>query len=79
MRECVFELRVIKTFLCVDDNAKIDFGELSLTLSLGVSGKKLIVPAATTLGALEHDVNSKGSLKPSVCIKVKTIEEYDTF
>ena len=51
----------------------------NLVLSLGVRGEKLIVPATTILGVLDHDVNSKGSLMLSVCIKVKISEEYDTF
>lgn len=58
------------TFLCIDDKAKVDFGEPGVAVATGVRGKKSIVPVTSTLGALEHDMQSKGSLTPSVCPEV---------
>ena len=53
----------IITFISVDDKAKVDQSE---PISLGVRGKKSVVPCTTVLGSLDYDVNSKdGSLLPS--------------
>ena len=58
------------TFLSIDDKAKLNYGEPGLAISTGVRGKKAIVPVNHVLGALDHDVNSKGSLTPSVYLNV---------
>lgn len=58
------------TFLCLDDKSKVDFGEPGMAISTGVRGKKSIDPYSSVLGALDHDVASKGSLTPSVCLHV---------
>ena len=58
------------TFLCIDDKAKVDFGEPGVAVATGVRGKKSIVPVTSTLAALDHDMQSKGSLTPSVCPEV---------
>ncbi|XP_062580017.1 uncharacterized protein LOC134242028 [Saccostrea cucullata] len=58
------------TFLCVDDKSKVDFGEPGLYVSTGVRGKKSIAPMQSNLSALDHDMQSKGSLTPSVCLEL---------
>ena len=47
-------------------------------MSLGVRGKKPIVPVLTVLRALDH-VNSKGSFMPSVSLEVEIPDELDSF
>ena len=79
MREFAVKFRDRCTFLSVDDKSKIDYGEPQLAMSSGVRGKKAIAPANTILGALDHDVNSKGSLTPSVCLDVDIPETLDSF
>lgn len=54
----------------VDDKAKVDIGEPGLAISTGVRGKKSIVPMGFNLSALDHDMQSKGSVTPSVCLDV---------
>ena len=44
-------------------------------MSSGVRGKKSIVPLGSTLGALDHDIASKGSLTPSVSLLVDVPED----
>ena len=66
----------IITFICVDDKAKVDQSE---PISLGVRGKKSIVPCTAVLGSLDYDVNSKGLLTPSICLKVDIRDGLDTF
>ncbi|CAC5408779.1 unnamed protein product [Mytilus coruscus] len=58
------------SFLCIDDKAKVDFGEPGMAIATGVRGKKSIVPVTSTLAALDHDMQSKGSLTPSVTLEV---------
>ena len=62
MREYTVKLRDITIFLCLDDKAKIDYGEPDLAISSGVRGKKIFVPINTVLGHFGHDVKPKGSL-----------------
>ena len=64
-------------FLSCDDKAKIDYGEPGYALSTGVRGRKSIVPTTSTLGALDHDVNQKGSLTPTVTLVCKIPESID--
>ena len=53
-------------FISCDDKAKESFGEPGSAISSGVRGKKTIVPTTTTLGSLDHDVDHKGSIIPTV-------------
>jgi hypothetical protein len=62
-------------FLSIDDKSKIDYGEPGQHVASGVRGKKSIVPSSSTLSALDHDVSSKGSLTPSVCLDIDVPEE----
>ena len=64
MRQYAVNNREVTTFLCVNDKSKVDYGEPNHAISSGVRGKKSIVPVLTVLGALDHDVNSKGSFTP---------------
>ena len=79
MRNIAVKYRENVTFLSIDDKSKVDFGEPNLAISAGVRGKKSIVPLTTVLGALDHDVQSKGSLTLSVCLNVDVPEEMGTF
>ena len=49
-----------------DDKSKIDIGEPGALVSTGGRGKKTLAPSGTQLSALDHDVQSKSSLTPSV-------------
>lgn len=59
------EMKDKVVLLCSDDKAKVPFGEPGVAVSTAVRGKKSIVPTATSLVAMDHDMN-KGSLTPSV-------------
>lgn len=48
-----------------------------MAIASGVRGKKAIVPLNSMLSCLDHDVQSKGSLTPSVCLSVDVPEEAD--
>ena len=50
------------------DKAKVSFGEPGAAISSGVRGRQSIVPTTTLLGALDHDVNQKGNIIPSVTL-----------
>ncbi|CAG2220390.1 unnamed protein product [Mytilus edulis] len=63
--------------LCIDDKAKIDFGEPGMAVSSGVRGKKSIVPSNVSLSALDHDLQTKGSVTPSVSLDVSIPESID--
>lgn len=65
------------TFVCMDDKSKVDFGEPGQYTSSGVRGKKSIVPMNSTLSCLDHDVQSKGSLTPSVILEVAVPRQYE--
>ena len=68
LERCIFrylrELAIRYKNQCVliscDDKAKVSFGEPGNALSTGVRGKDSLVPASSILGALDHDVDSKG-------------------
>lgn len=60
----------------VNDKAKISIGEPGIYISMGVRGKKSIVPVKTVLGSLDHDM-TKCSLTPSVYFKVHIPESID--
>jgi hypothetical protein len=70
MRQYAVKFGEHVAFACVDDKCKVDFGEPGQAISSGVRGKKSIVPCGSTLSALDHDMSSKGSLTPSVCLMV---------
>ena len=57
-------------FFC-DDKAKVPIGEPGHVISTGVRGKKSIAPTSTTYAALDHDMQSKGSITPSVTLKCR--------
>ena len=76
MKQYAIKYKDQSSMICIDDKSKVDFGEPGLAVASGVRGKKSIVPVASTLSALDHDVNTKGSLTPSVCLQVDTPEEY---
>ena len=64
----VIQLKDESLFISCDDKAKVDFGEPGYVLATEVRGKKSIAPGGTKISALDHDVNSKGSITPSVTI-----------
>ena len=65
--------------ICIDDKSKLDYGEPGYVLSSGVRGKKSLLPMTSVLGALDHDVNQRGSLTPSVILDVDIPPKYDSF
>ena len=70
IRQYAVKFKKLVSFFCVDDKAKVDFGEPGAANSTGVRGKKSIVPITSTLVALDHDLQTKGSITPSVCLKI---------
>lgn len=56
--------------VCLDDKSKEDFGEPGQAISSGVCGKKSIVATGSVLSALDHDIQQKGPLTPTVCLIV---------
>ena len=79
IKQYAVNTREVTTFLCTNDKSKIDYGEPNHAISLGVSGKKSIVPVSTVLGALNHNVNLKGSFTLSVSLEVEIPDELDSF
>jgi hypothetical protein len=79
LRQYAVKFRENVTFLCIDDKAKVDFGEPGVAVTTGVRGAKSIVPVTSTLGALDHDMQSKGSLTPSVCLEVDIPDDDSSF
>ena len=77
MREMAIKCREDFLFLSCNDKAKIDYGEPGYALSTGVCGRKSVVPTTSTLGALDHDVNQKGSLTPTMTLACKIPESID--
>lgn len=74
-REYAVQFREYCHFICMDDKPKVDFGEPGLYASSGVRGKKSIVPTNSNLSCLDHDVQNKGSLTPSVVLDVDVPED----
>lgn len=57
------------SLFCVDDKAKVSYGEPGHVLSTGVRGRMTLTPVTTTLVAEDRDVYHKGSFTPSVYFK----------
>ena len=55
-------------FISYDDKAKVNLGEPGFMISSGVRGMKSIVPTTKTLGSLDHDVDQKGIIIPTVIL-----------
>ena len=64
LRELAIKEREKVVFVSCDNKAKIDFGEPGAAISSGVRGKKK--STIPILGALDHDINQKGSIIPTV-------------
>ena len=62
MREMAVKKRMESNFYCLDYKSKIPFGEPGTVMATGVRGRRTLVPSTTTLGAADHDQNSKGNL-----------------
>lgn len=77
MRHYAHKFKDNVTFLSIDDKSKVDIGEPGQLVSTGVRGKKSIVPTTSQLSALDHDVSSKSSITPSVCLNVNVPEDMD--
>ena len=67
MREYAIKFRDNTIFVSIDDKAKVDFGEPGLYVSSGVRGKKSML-AINRVCYLDHDMQSKGSLTPSLIL-----------
>lgn len=70
MKQYAVKYRDQTNMVCMDDKSKVDFGEPGMAIASGVRSKKSIVPVGCTLAALDHDLGSKGSLTPSVCLHI---------
>ena len=77
MRGFAYKFREMVTFISIDDKSKIDIGEPRQNVSTGVRGKKSLIPVGSQFSAMYHDVMSKGSITPSVCLNVDLPEEKD--
>ncbi|XP_076103163.1 uncharacterized protein LOC143072213 [Mytilus galloprovincialis] len=77
IRQFAIKFRDCCKLLCIDDKAKIDYGEPGMAVSSGVRGKKSIVPSNVSLSALDHDLQTKGSVTPSVSLDVSIPESID--
>lgn len=69
LKERAIQMKEHTCLLFCDDKAKVPFGEPGSAVSTGVRGRMSIVPTTTTLGALDHDMQSKASLVPSVTLE----------
>ena len=69
LKERAIEMKEITSLLFCHDKAKMPVGEPGTAVSTGVRGRMSIVPTSTTLGALDHDMQSKASLVPSVTLE----------
>ena len=70
MREMAVKFKEEVLFLSCDDKAKVMVGEPSLPIASGVRGKRSIAPTNISLSALDHDVNQKGAVVPSVILDI---------
>ena len=66
LREYSIKVKGSSLLIFSDDKSKIDVGEPGALVSTGVRGKKTLAPSSTQLTALDHDLQSKSSLTPSV-------------
>ncbi|CAC5422380.1 unnamed protein product [Mytilus coruscus] len=76
-RQYAVKYRDSLSFLCVDDKSTVEFGEPGLKVATGVRGKKPITQVQSTLSALDHDMQSKGSFTPCVCLEVNVPHKTD--
>ena len=67
-RELAVIYREDSVFLSCDDKSKMDYGEQANVISTGVRGKKSVVLVNSVLGTLDHDLQSKGYITPTVSL-----------
>ena len=77
LKEKAIEMKEATSLLFCDDKAKVPVGEPGTAVSTGVRGRMSIVPTSTTLGALDHDMQSKASLVPSVILECNIPDAVD--
>ena len=75
MKHLAIKVRDDCIMFCYDDKAKVYLGEPGTVLSTGARSKKTLAPTSTTIAALDHDVNHKGSLTPSVYLRCDIPDE----
>ena len=68
------ELATSSQFVCLDDKAKVPFGEPKQVVSTGVRNRPGIAVGGAHILALDHDQASKGSLTPSVVLECEIPE-----
>ena len=68
-RELAIHFRYVNTVVFADDKSKINVGEPGLAISTGS-----VAPMSSQISALDHDVQSKASLTPSVTMICDTPE-----
>ena len=79
MREMAVNNKEDSILLSCDDKAKVLVGEPNLPISSGVRGKRSICPAGITISALDHDVNQKGAIVPSVMLDIEVNDMKQSF
>ena len=78
LREYAIKVQDRCTLVFADDKSKIDIGEPGALVSTGVRGKKTLAPVTSQLSALDHDVQSKSSLTPSVTMICEIPDDINT-
>ena len=68
-RAMAVKLSEFSHFVCLDDKAKVPFGEPDQMMSTGVRNRLGIAAGGSRLLALDHDPSSKGSMTPSVVLE----------
>lgn len=71
LREMAIKYKDSCLLLSCDDKAKVMMGEPGLGISTGVRGRQSLVPSSIVPAALDHDVNQKASVVPSVMLDIK--------
>ena len=71
---CLLSFLHISQFVCLDDKAKVPFGEPKQVMSTGVRNRPGIAVGGARILALDHDQASKGSLTPSVVLECEIPE-----
>ena len=70
LREMAIQFKENCLLLSADDKAKVLVGEPNLAISTGTRGRRSITSSGITIAALDHDVNQKASITPSVLLDI---------
>lgn len=76
LRERASSLKVVfMTF--IDDKAKIPLGEPGMPVSTAVRARATLTPTSTESNALDHDVNTKGKLTPTIMLMPEIPQDFE--